>query len=154
MSIRDEERELQASRARRGISGPKDILEDYELSAKLSSEIGDNLQEAQNNGLESEMSKAIFDAQKQSRENELLTKIIRKPKKGEKYGDKFTGDYVDNVAFKNASMIDNFNTSRLDAVAAQNLVDSNRQVKTNMSRFMANRKPFTMKRIFDTRSGN
>jgi|TARA_R110002124_G_scaffold54004_1_gene154174 hypothetical protein len=154
MSMTDEERELQASRARRGISGPKDILEDYELSAKLSSEIGDNLQEAQNNGLESEMSKAIFDAQKQSRENELLTKIIRKPKKGEKYGDKFTGDYVDNVAFKNASMIDNFNTSRLDAVAAQNLVDSNRQVKTNMNRFMANRKPFTMKRIFDTRSGN
>ena len=30
MSMTDEERELQASRARRGISGPKDILEDYE----------------------------------------------------------------------------------------------------------------------------
>jgi hypothetical protein len=154
MSIRDEERELQATRAKRGISGPKAVLKDYELSAKLSSEIGDNLQEAQNNGSESEMSKAVFDAQKQSRENQLLTKIIRKPKKNEKYGDKFTGDYVDNVAYKNASMIDKFNTSRLDAVAAQDLVDSNRQVKTNMTRFMANRKPFTMKRTFDTRSGN
>jgi len=58
------------------------------------------------------------------------------------------------VAFKNATMIDRFNTSRLDAVAAQDLVDSNRDVKSNMTRFMANRKPFTMKRTFDTRSGN
>jgi len=64
------------------------------------------------------------------------------------------GSYAAGPSGQSFRSLNTFKDLEKRASGAQNLVDSNRQVKTNMNRFMANRKPFTMKRIFDTRSGN
>jgi len=126
-TIRDDERNLQQTRAKRGISGPSDLLKDYEASAKLSSQIGENLLNARELGSEEALSQAIFEAQEQSREDRMLSQISREPRPGEKFGDKFTGDYVDNVAFKNATMLDEYNNTFQNSVVAQDKSDYYRE---------------------------
>jgi hypothetical protein len=64
------------------------------------------------------------------------------------------GSYAAGPSGQSLRSLNTFKDLENRASGAQDLVDSNRGVKSNMTRFMANRKPFTMKRTFDTRSGN
>ena len=136
-TMRDKERVLQQTQARRGISGPSSLLEDYEASAKISSKIGDDLLDAQQMGDERGMSQAVLDAQRRMQADKMLNtrNLQRRPKPGENFGDEFTGDYIDNVAYKNARMIDDFNNARLAGISAQDLSDFARQSNERMRYF-------------------
>jgi hypothetical protein len=151
-TVTDQERVLQQSQARRGIRGPSSLLEDYEAGAKISSQIGDDLSDAQQLGDERGMSQAVYDAQRRMQADKMLNtrNIQRKPKPGEKFGDEFTGDYIDNVAFKNATMIDEFNNARVAATTAQDLSDFARQSNERMRYF----DPSEGLKLKDERSSN
>ena len=69
-------------------------------------------------------------------------------------GTNLDGSYAAKPSGQSLRSLNTFKDLENRASGAQDLVDSNRGVKSNMTRFMANRKPFTMKRTFDTRSGN
>lgn len=146
-TIRDNERNLQQTQARRSLNAKPEILKEFEASAELSSQLGENLLEARQLGSEDALSKAIFDAQDQSRNNQRLSQIQRKPRRGEKFGDKFTGDFVDNVAFKNATMLDEYTNVFRDAVEAQDKSDYYREYfGSRVNRPLVNN-------YFDTRGG-
>lgn len=136
-TMRDQERVLQQTRAKRGISGPSELLEDYETAAQVSSRIGDDLLSAQELGDEQGMSQAVFDAQRRMQADKMLNtrNLQRRPKPGENFGDEFTGDYIDGVAYKNARMIDDFNRARSAGVSAQDLSDFARQSNERMRYF-------------------
>tara|TARA_R100000935_G_scaffold32036_1_gene52583 strand:+ start:208 stop:984 length:777 start_codon:yes stop_codon:yes gene_type:complete len=144
-TVRSDKQNLQLTRAKRGISGPPELLKSYEEAAKMSSKIGDDLQTAMSIGGEKNMSDAVYAAQAASRENQVLS---RRP------GRDSNGDYITNEpSWQNANMMDGFNKARIDAVAAQDLSDGVRETKGNINRFMRNRKPFTFSTKFDPKSG-
>ena len=64
------------------------------------------------------------------------------------------GSYAAGPSGQSLRSLNTFKDLENRASGAQDLVDGIRGFKSNMTRFMANRKPFTMKRTFDTRSGN
>mgnify|MGYP003633131167 CR=1 FL=1 len=69
-------------------------------------------------------------------------------------GTNLDGSYAAKPSGQSLRSLNTFKDLENRASGAQDLVDDIRGYESNMTRFMANRKPFTMKRTFDTRSGN
>jgi hypothetical protein len=63
------------------------------------------------------------------------------------------GSYAANPAGQSKKNLDSYLDIRDRAIAAQNLVDSNRKIGGELKEFMSSRKPFTFSTEFDPKSG-
>lgn len=135
------------AQARRSIGGNKVYLSEQEKAAKASSSIGEDLQKAMSSGDEKGFSKAVYKAQDDTRKSKA--KLLRRAPGKDKKGNYITND----ASYKNAEMIDAFNTARVDAVGAQDFADYSRGLKGRIKNLKADLSR-GFKTTFDERSGS